>query len=278
MSSIQRTHHVTTTDGVTIAATVHGEGSPLVLLHGADNDGDLGWQEVRPHLTDRFSCHLLDNRGRGLSGDHPDLSIPRLAQDVLEYVDSIGEPAGLVGDSLGANLALLVAAQSDAVDAIVCFEPTMMHLLDEGEEAVLSHAVAGLAEQAEQGDLPAAVRSFLAWPFNDDELASAEQAGYLEAAGRYVPNLLNLLQQAMESDGPAIDHAAMLGAICVPALVVSGAETRPFFATSARFVADHAPNARVHEIPGAAHAAPMTHPEVFAAAVTGFFESVRQPA
>lgn len=93
MSSIQRTHHVTTTDGVTIAATVPGRGSPLVLLHRTANDGDLGWREVRPHLNDRFSCHLFNNRGRGLCGEHPDLSIPRPAQDVVEYVDSIGEPA-----------------------------------------------------------------------------------------------------------------------------------------------------------------------------------------
>ena len=276
--SNQRAHYVTTADGVTIGATVHGRGSPLVLLHGADNDGDLGWQEVRPHLTDRFSCHLLNNRGRGLSGDHPDLSVPRLAQDVLEYVDSIGEPTGLVGDSLGANLALLVAAHCEAVDAIVGFEPAMMNLLDEQEEAVVGQAIAGLSEQAQQGDLAAAVRSFLGWPFNDDELAMAEQFGYFEAAGRYTPNLLNLLQQAMESDGPEIDNAAMLGAISVPVLVVKGADTRSFFATSARFVAEHAPNARVHEIPGAAHAAPITHSKTFAAVVTEFFESVRQPA
>jgi hypothetical protein len=31
------------------------------------------------------------------------------------------------------------------------------------------------------------------WPFNDEEIAMAEDAGYFEAAARYVPNLLNLL-------------------------------------------------------------------------------------
>lgn len=274
-----RTHYVTTSDGVTIGATVHGQGSPLVLLHGADNDGDLGWQEVLPHLTDRFTCHLLNNRGRGLSGDHPDLSVPRLAEDVVAYVDSVGEPTGLVGDSLGANLALLVAAQSEAVDAIVPFEPVMMSLVDEQEEAVMGQAIVRTAELAEEGDLVAAVRAFMGWPWNDEELAVAEDTGYFEAAGRYVPNLLNFLQQVMESDGPEIDDdVAMLGAISVPILVVKGSHTRPFFADSARFVADHAPNARVHEIHGAGHAVPLTHPEELAGTVIEFFESVRQPA
>jgi pimeloyl-ACP methyl ester carboxylesterase len=40
---------------------------------------------------------------------------------------------------------------------------------------------------------------------------------------------------------------------------------------SARYVADHVPNARIHEIPGAGHAAPLTHPEALAEALTEFF-------
>ncbi len=38
--STQRTHYVTTTDGVTIGATVHGQGPPLVFLQGAMGEGD----------------------------------------------------------------------------------------------------------------------------------------------------------------------------------------------------------------------------------------------
>lgn len=59
----------------------------------------------------------------------------------------------------------------------------------------------------------------------------------------------------------------MLGAISTPVLVLHGADTRPFLTASARHVADHVPNARIHEIPGAGHAAPLTHPE----ALTEFF-------
>ena len=67
-----RTHHVTTTDGVTIGATVHGQGPPLVFLQGVIGDGDLDWGPLVGHLTGRFTCHLPSLRGRGLSGDHPD--------------------------------------------------------------------------------------------------------------------------------------------------------------------------------------------------------------
>lgn len=273
-----RTHYVTTSDGVTLGATVHGQGPPLVFLQGAVGDGDLDWQAVLPHLTDRFTCHLPSLRGRGLSGDHPDLSISRLVEDVITYVDSVGEPTGLVGWSLGASLAIVAAAQSDALDAIVPFEPAMMTLLDEQEGAVMGKAITNMGEQAEAGDLTAAVRAFLGWPFHDDEIAMADRAGYIEAAGRYVPSLLDFLQQVTESDGPEIDEAAVLAAISVPVLALKGSDTRPFFADSVRYVADHAPNARVHEISGAAHAAPATHPETFAEALTEFFTPARQPA
>src|ERR687891_673212 len=119
----QRTHYVTTTDGVTIGATVQGQGPPLVLLQGAVGDGDIDWNRVVEHLTGRFTCHLPSLRGRGLSGDHPDLSPGRRAEDILTYIDSIEHPTGLVGWSGGAMWALAMAAQSDAVDAVVSCEP-----------------------------------------------------------------------------------------------------------------------------------------------------------
>ena len=276
--SNQRTHYVTTTDGVTIGGTVHGQGTPLVFLQGVIGDGDLDWQALLPHLTDRFTCHLPSMRGRGLSGDHPDLSPGRRADDILAYVDSIGESTGLVGWSGGGSWALNVAAQSDMVDAVAPFEPGVLSLADEQEQAALGEAVARMGELAADGRLTAAVRAFAGFPFNDEEIAAAEDAGYLEAAGPYVTNLLNLLQQEMRYEGPTADDPAVLGAISAPVMVLLGSDTKPFFTTSARHVAAHVPDARIQEIPGVGHAAPLTHPKALAAALTEFFEPAQQPA
>lgn len=275
--SNQRTHQVTTTDGVTIGGTVHGQGPPLVFLQGVVGDGDLDWQALLPHLTGRFTCYLPSYRGRGLSGNHPDLSLGRMADDVLAYLDSIGELAGVVGWSSGAALALgAAAAKPDAVTAVAPFEPGMMTLADEQEQAVMGGAITRTGELAAGGDLAAAARAFAGWPFNEEEIAAADDAGYFEAAGRYVPNLLDLLQQWMADEGPAVDDPAVLGAISAPVLVLLGSDTRPFLTTSARHVADHAPHARMHEIRGVGHAAPLTHPEPVGAALTEFFVSMRR--
>jgi pimeloyl-ACP methyl ester carboxylesterase len=67
------------------------------------------------------------------------------------------------------------------------------------------------------------------------------------------------------------DDPAVLGAIRAPVLVLHGSDTKPFMATSVRHVADHVPNVRVQQIPGAGHAAPLTHPEPLAHALTEWF-------
>ncbi|MPZ69749.1 MAG: alpha/beta fold hydrolase [Actinobacteria bacterium] len=277
--SDQRTHYVTTTDGVTIGATVQGQGPLLVFLQGLIGDGDLDWQGLLPHLTGRFTCHLPSMRGRGLSGDHPDLSTSRIAADFVTYVDSIGEPAGLVGWSGGASQALAVAAQSDVVTAVAAFEPVAASLFDEQTQAAVGGALARTGELAAEGRLTAASRAFAGFPFTDQEIAVAEDAGYFEAAGRYVPNLLNLFQQMMaEDEVPAVDDSAVLGTISAPVMVLHASNTKPFFIVSARHVVDHVPNAQLREIPDVAHAAPLTHPEALADALTEFFSPAQQPA
>ena len=258
---------------------MHGEGPPIVFVQGAIGDGDIDWAPLLPHLTGRFTCYLPSLRGRGLSGDHPDLSPGRLVDDVVAYVDSIGEPAGLVGWSGGGVMALGAAAQSGAVAAVAPFEPGMVKsLADEQEQAVIGNAVARTGELAAEGNLTTAVRAFASWPFHDEEITVAEDAGYFEAAARYVPHLLNLLQQVMAHEGPTAEDPAVLGAITVPVLVLYGSDTRHFFTASARHVAVHVPGARMCEIPGARHAAPLTHHQALADKLTEFFTSVQQPA
>ena len=275
--SSQRIHYVTTTDGVTIIGSVHGQGPPLVLLQGVIGDGDLDWQALLPYLTDRFTCYLPSWRGRGLSGDHPDLSFGRLVDDAIAYVDSVGQPTGLVGWSGGAGLALSVAARSDAVHALAPIEPNTPRLMDERELAALGAAVARMAQLAAEGRLTDGIRAFAGFLFDDEEIAVAEDVGYFEAVARYVPDLLDFFQQLRGYHGPTHEDPAVLAAISAPVLVLVGSETKPYCTAYAQHVADHVPNARIHEIPGVGHAAPLTHPEALAEPLTEFFSPAQQP-
>jgi pimeloyl-ACP methyl ester carboxylesterase len=106
---------------------------------------------------------------------------------------------------------------------------------------------------------------------SDEEIAAAEDAGYFEAAARYVPNLLEVFRQLREYDGPTADDPAVFGSISIPVLVLHGARTKPFWIRGARHVSEHVADARIQEIPGAGHLAPLTHPEVIADDLLEFF-------
>lgn len=278
--SSQRTHEVMTTDGATIVGTVQGHGPPLVLVQGIMGDGDLDWHALARHLSGRFSCHLPSWRGRGLCSAHPDVSFGRLVEDVVAYVASIPEPVGLVGWSAGANLALLAAAgaRPDAVHAIALVGPSMPWLMDEDERAGLGAAVGYMSELAAEERLTEAMCAFAQFPFTDFDVAAALRTDYFEAAGRYVPHLLDVQQQAMGYPGPTPNDPAVLEAVSAPMLVLHGSHAKAHDLAAARHVASHAPNARMQQIAGAGHAAPLTHPQELAAALSEFFSSAHQLA
>lgn len=275
--STRRTHSVTTSDGVVIRGTVHGQGPPVVLLQGVLGDGDTDWQALHPHLTRAFTCHLPSWRGRGLSGDHPDLSFGRLVDDMIAYVDSVSEPSRLVGWSGGAGLALAVAARTDTVVALAPVEPSTPRFMTTQEQAELGAAVARMGELAAQGRLPEAARAFARFVFTDQDIAEAEQVGYFDATARYVPHVLDFFGQLREYDGPTHEDPAVLAAISAPALVMVGSDTKSYATDYAAYVADHVATATVAPVPGAGHAAPLTHPEALAGALATFFASVQEP-
>lgn len=79
-----RIQRVVSTDGTEIAARVEGQGPPLILLPAGPGDSETSWRPLLPLLSERFTCYLMDTRGRGASTNHPDHSPERLVEDVAE--------------------------------------------------------------------------------------------------------------------------------------------------------------------------------------------------
>jgi len=241
-------------------------------------DGDLDWNPLVGLLKTGFTCHLPSQRGRGLSGDHPDLSYGRQVDDFLAYIHSIDRPIGLVGWSGGAWPVLHASAISDAVAAVAPIEPESVGLADERQQAAFGSAVERAAELATEGELTAAVRPLADFVFNDEEIATLEDVGYIEATGRYIPNLLNFIHQLVEYEGPTAEDPTVLNEVSARVMVLQGSDTKPLAATSAQHVTEHVADARIQEIAGAGHAAPLTHSEALAEALTEFFEPGQWPA
>src|SRR5918997_3685289 len=90
----------------------HGEGSPLVLMHGGLVDARWWEPNVGP-LAERFHVYLPERRGHGHPPDVPGpITYQLMADDTIAFLEAVvGEPADLVGHSDGAFVAMLVAMQ-----------------------------------------------------------------------------------------------------------------------------------------------------------------------
>jgi pimeloyl-ACP methyl ester carboxylesterase len=271
-----RIHRAVSADGTEIAGRVQGQGPPLVLVHPNLLDGDIAWEALVPHLSDRFTCYLPSLRGRGLSSDHPDHSPPRLSEDVIAFVDSIGESVCLVGWSDSGPM-FDAAIHSDSVAAVADFEPAVYPLMREDVLAGFGATIQRWTAEAADGRLDDAARTIHHFVCTDDEFAALE-ADYLERFETNLPVVMEELQQSQGYDGPASTDPEMLGRITAPVLVLrslAGA-LGTFFADSVQHVAEHVADAQVRELSDVGHFAPVVTPEPLARELISFFVSARQ--
>ncbi|MEV6771015.1 alpha/beta hydrolase [Nocardia sp. NPDC051030] len=108
---------------------VHGDGEPVVLLHGGLVDSRM-FAPAMPVLVGRFRMYTTDRRGHGHTPDiDGPLSYDVMADDTIAFLEKVvREPAHLVGHSDGANVALLVALKRpDLVRRIVLISGNFHH-------------------------------------------------------------------------------------------------------------------------------------------------------
>jgi pimeloyl-ACP methyl ester carboxylesterase len=274
-----RIHRAVSVDGTEIAGRVQGQGPALVLVHGGIGDGDIAREAQLPHLTDRFTCYLPSTRGRGLSGDNPDHSPPRLEEDVTAFVDSIGEPVCLLGWS-GSGAWVLGATAYSSVVAVAAYEPGVVSVMREGDFARTRVTLEQMGAAAANGRLLDAVRAFARWICTDDEIAALEKTDFFERWAGAVPALLQFVQHEATFAGPRSTDPELLWQVAAPVLLLSGQQTqlRTFFTDAAQHIAQHVPDPHVRELQGVGHFAPLLAPESIAEELISFFESARQPA
>lgn len=88
----------------------HGEGEPVVLLHGGFCTNET-WEPQRADLAEAFHLFLPERRAHGHTPDvEGPITYADMTDDTIDFLDSVvGEPAHLIGWSDGAIVALLVA-------------------------------------------------------------------------------------------------------------------------------------------------------------------------
>lgn len=105
-----------TSSGLSLAYQIHGEGPPVLCVHGFASSGkvnwiDTGWVET---LTGAgYQAITLDNRGHGQSDKprDPELYYPsQMADDAIALLDHLGiGRAAVLGYSMGARISAFMA-------------------------------------------------------------------------------------------------------------------------------------------------------------------------
>jgi pimeloyl-ACP methyl ester carboxylesterase len=207
-------------NGVRLYYEEHGEGTPILGIHGSGSSSIIMWAGAAARLSRLGRLILYDRRGHSRSERPEPLLITREgdADDAAALLDALdAAPAVVVGRSYGGDVALELARRHpDRVRALVLLEPGLLHLDPvakawEDDLHVRLRAAAADDERVAETLIEAAVG-----PGGWETLPS-------EARELFTANAPAIVAE-MEGLNADLDEAA-LAAIEHPALLVSAAES-----------------------------------------------------
>lgn len=254
-------------DGTRIGFLKLGSGPPLVIVHGGLNTGEE-WLPIAEQLADHFTCHLMDRRGGGRSGDAQAYSIDREREDVEAVLEVAGPGAYLLGHSWGGTLALEAARRRDLA-GLVLYEPPLPVKGPAHQKAIEICRAAVEKNQPAEG---------LAFFLKDIVGMSDEEVSELQATplwGKMVSLTPRGIREMEAIDGlePSLERYRE---VTTPTLLLVGSlTTQDHLAGASRELERTLPNARIAMLEGVAHAGNLMNPDQVAREVAAFLLELR---
>ncbi len=236
----------------------HGEGPPLVLVHGSFATAH-SWKQVRLGLEDHYRVYALNMPGYGHSTSSPDVDAflnGRYAlQALLEY---IGNPIHLVGHSAGGAVCLNAALHlSDHLRSLTVIEPTTVIALDLMEQQHVRHDIEDMFKvykaHVESGEQHAARHVIDYWGGQGSYASFPEK--FYQAAETMIPQ--NLREWAAAFTDTTEREA--YHALDVPTRVICGDQSAHAMQQICANLVHLLPDADYALIEGARHFSPTTH-------------------
>ena len=233
-----------------------GQGPPLVMLHAAGTSGRIWWQHI-PRLARRFRVLTIDLPGHGQSPRPKEpLSIEGMSAELYQTLQAWNlSQVNVVGLSLGGMVAQMLAVDHPSsvrsltlCDTIFEVGPAQAQVLEERARAV------------EEGGMRAIAKSTLERWFSASFLAShpdvVSEVGKLLLAADPMVNAQTWRAIAR------LNVASRLPNLHLPALVINGSLDSSISPGEGERLAGLL-KARLVELPGCSHMAPLEAPERF---------------
>jgi len=226
---------------------IHGEGPPLILLHGGL--GHSGhWTNQLSVLSDRYKVITVDSRGHGRSTmSEQQISFALMASDIVALMDYLKiERAHIVGWSDGGNIGLYLA---------IHHPERLIKIIASGA----NYSPAGVRSDVGEN------RKFLSYigdAIEDYQALSPDPANWDSFFG-------NIGQMWASEPDFTVEQ---LGSIAVPVLLLDGESDEAIYTEHTIEMASLIPTAKLTFVPGTGHFGMWEKPAEINSAILDFLE------
>jgi pimeloyl-ACP methyl ester carboxylesterase len=249
-------------DGTSIGFIRLGTGPSLVIVHGSITTGNA-YLQFANILAEKFTCYVMDRRGRGRSGNAANYSIEREYEDVQVILEAAGPEAYLFGHSYGAIIALGAALHS-SIARLILYEPPLPIRGPVAGPMLETYRTAVEANQLDDA---------LAFGLEHFASTSAEEIALIRSSpqwGRQVflaPTWVRELE-AIDNLGPSLDRYKNLN---MPVLLLTGSKSKEYpLRAASEALSTILPHASLENLQGQGHTAHLTAPQMLADVVANF--------
>jgi 3-oxoadipate enol-lactonase len=247
----------------------HGQGEPLILLHGFAQDSSA-WIDVLPTYQRFFRVLVMDMRGGGLSEvPEPGYSPKDLAGDVIALLDHLDlEKVHFGGFSLGGAAGLeLGIAHSDRLLSL------SLHSTWEGGPCPSMRRWIEVRSRIISMNDPVVNVGTRIVSFFSPEFANAHEDRIDEFIRRFNSNPHPTTARGAAGHAAAClvhDVRGRLERIAAPTLITVGTADRATLPSQARYMHEHIKGSELVFIDGCAHFTPFQAPDEFMSISLGF--------
>jgi pimeloyl-ACP methyl ester carboxylesterase len=219
LDSTLRTSGYADVNGLHMYYEVHGDGSPLVLLHGGMLTIDLNFAGLIPTLAADHTVIGVELQGHGRTADiDRPISPAALASDVVALLDQLGiDRAHVLGHSMGGAVALeLAISHPDRVRSLVpvsvSVRPDGLHedLTDPSRYATSTR----MPTQQDFADFSEAYRRLSPHPEHFDDFLMSLSANQADTQGWSDEQLAGITAPTLlvlgDHDFTTVEHGALM--------------------------------------------------------------------
>lgn len=262
-------------NGIDVYYEEYGQGTPIVVLHGATADHRTWAEQLQP-LADDYRIIPLDLRGHGKTGTSnlDTYTVDVYVEDLVAFIDALNlsQPV-ILGHSWGGMIGYRFAAQHpDKLSALVTVGATTSHTLSKGEWVYKSVFFPAVTLLMDNDRIMNGINWLLERVFGEDAGGDTDELDRLREQHRCDVPEINADERSKIFDALTEywGSSRPLEPITVPVLMLYGENELPFPSKHADFLQEKLEQCQVEEIPEAGHNSQADNPEFILSRIREF--------